>query len=174
MNIDLDCFKPSSRSINLYCFHMPLLSQLDILKSKWRWFFPFRMQEVSTEKQHIKIGIFVCVCGDRYFLRFFRKCTIFKVFIEFLQYSFCYKTETIFLVFWPQGVWDLSSLTRDQVCVPCIGRWSLNHWTASEVPKIGISNQVLLITFPSDFSSSSLFNYQHYFSPKSELMFSSR
>ena len=59
---------------------------------------------------------------DRYFLRFFRKCTIFKVFIEFLQYSFCYKTETIFLVFWPQGVWDLSSLTRDQVCVPCIGR----------------------------------------------------
>ena len=25
------------------------------------------------------------------------------------------------------SVWDLSSLTRDQTCAPCIGRWSLNH-----------------------------------------------
>ena len=38
------------------------------------------------------------------------------------------------LVFWPQGIWDLSSLTRDRTCTPCIGRRSLNHWTAREVP----------------------------------------
>ena len=36
--------------------------------------------------------------------------------------------------FWPQGIWDLSSPTRDPICTPGIGRWSLNHWTAREVP----------------------------------------
>ena len=38
------------------------------------------------------------------------------------------------LVFWLRGMWDLSSLTRDQTRTPCIGRQSLNHWTAREVP----------------------------------------
>ena len=28
----------------------------------------------------------------------------------------------------PDGVWDLSSLTRDQTHVPCIGGQILNHW----------------------------------------------
>ena len=32
------------------------------------------------------------------------------------------------------GVWDLSSLTRDQTHIPCIGRWTLNHWTTRLVP----------------------------------------
>ena len=36
--------------------------------------------------------------------------------------------------FWPQGVWDLSSPTRDQTLTPCTGRWILNHWTTREVP----------------------------------------
>ena len=31
-------------------------------------------------------------------------------------------------------MWDLSFLTRDQTCVPCIARWILNHWTIREVP----------------------------------------
>ena len=30
-------------------------------------------------------------------------------------------------------MWDLSSLTRDQTCVSCIGRWILNQWTTREV-----------------------------------------
>ena len=34
----------------------------------------------------------------------------------------------------PRGTWDLTSLTRDQTGVPCIGRQSLNHWTSREVP----------------------------------------
>ena len=38
------------------------------------------------------------------------------------------------LVFWPQGMWDLSFWTRDWTCTPCIGRQSLNHWTTREVP----------------------------------------
>ena len=30
-------------------------------------------------------------------------------------------------------MWDLSSPTRDQIHVHCIGRWILNHWTTREV-----------------------------------------
>ena len=52
--------------------------------------------------------------------------TIFKFFIEFVTICFC-------LVFWPRGMWDLSSPTRDQTHTSCIGRQSLNHWTAREV-----------------------------------------
>ena len=37
------------------------------------------------------------------------------------------------LVFCPRGMWDLSSPTRGRTCTPCIGRRSLNHWTAGEV-----------------------------------------
>ena len=55
--------------------------------------------------------------------------TIFKVFIEFITRLLLFQV----LFFWPWGLWDLSSLTRDRTCSPCIGRCSLNHWTASEV-----------------------------------------
>ena len=37
------------------------------------------------------------------------------------------------LVSWPWGMWDLSSLTRGWTHTTCIGRQSLNHWTAWEV-----------------------------------------
>ena len=30
-------------------------------------------------------------------------------------------------------MWDLSSLTRDQTCVPCVRRQILNQWTTREV-----------------------------------------
>ena len=36
----------------------------------------------------------------------------------------------------PHCVWDPSSLTRDQTHTPCIGRQSLNHWTAREFPSV--------------------------------------
>ena len=42
------------------------------------------------------------------------------------------------LFFCPQGMWDHSSLTRDQTCTPCIGRWNLNHWTSREVTPGGL------------------------------------
>ena len=32
-----------------------------------------------------------------------------------------------------RGIWDLSSLTRDQTHTPCIGSQSLHYWTAKEV-----------------------------------------
>ena len=56
--------------------------------------------------------------------------TIFKVFIEFVTILLLFYV----LVFWPRGVWDISSLTRDRTHTPCIGRRSFNHWTAREVP----------------------------------------
>ena len=34
----------------------------------------------------------------------------------------------------PRGTWGLGSLTGDGTHVPCIGRWSLNHWTTREIP----------------------------------------
>ena len=62
--------------------------------------------------------------------------TIFKVFIEFLksllQYCFCF----MFWFFWPWDMWNFSSLTRDQTHAPCIGGWSLNHWTTRDGPRI--------------------------------------
>ena len=36
----------------------------------------------------------------------------------------------------PRSMWDLSSQTRDETCLPCIGRWILNHWTTREVPAL--------------------------------------
>ena len=33
----------------------------------------------------------------------------------------------------PAGIWDPSSLTRDQACIPCIAKWILKHWYTREV-----------------------------------------
>ena len=33
---------------------------------------------------------------------------------------FVFMSSTFFLFFWPCGMWDLSSSTRDQTCIPCI------------------------------------------------------
>ena len=56
--------------------------------------------------------------------------TIFKVFIEFVTILLLFYV----LVFWSQGMWDLSSPIKDRTHTPCIGRRSLNHWTTREVP----------------------------------------
>ena len=63
---------------------------------------------------------------------FFLMRAIFKVFIEFVTILLLFYV----LVFWPWGVWDLSSPTRDRTLIPCIGRRSLNHWTTREVPSL--------------------------------------
>ena len=43
--------------------------------------------------------------------------TIFKVFTEFVIVLLLFYV----LVYWPQGMWDISSLTRDQTLTLCIG-----------------------------------------------------
>ena len=55
---------------------------------------------------------------------------VLKSLLNLLQYCFCI---FMLMVFCLQGMWDLSSPTRDRTHTPCIGR-SLNHWTAREFP----------------------------------------
>ena len=57
--------------------------------------------------------------------------TIFKVFNEFVIILLLFYV----LAFWLPGIWDLNSPTRDQICTLYLGRQSLNHWLASEVPQ---------------------------------------
>ena len=65
-----------------------------------------------------------------FFFKDFLMWTIFQVFIEFVTILLLFYV----LVFWPRGMWDLSSPTRDQTLTPSIGRQSLNHWTTSGSP----------------------------------------
>ena len=60
---------------------------------------------------------------------FFLIWTVFEVLLNLLQCSICF----MFWFFWPWDMWDISSLTRNWTYTSCIGRWSLNHWTAREV-----------------------------------------
>ena len=41
------------------------------------------------------------------------------------------------------GIWDLSSLTRDQTHILCIARWILNYWTARRVLKVPLFDLLL-------------------------------
>ena len=54
----------------------------------------------------------------------------------------------------PGGMWDLSSPTRDQTCIHCVGRQRFNHWTAMEVPRFFFLN-LLPCSFLSFHSQSS-------------------
>ena len=50
---------------------------------------------------------------------------------------------------WPRlsthiHMWDLSFQTRDQTCIPCIGRQILKHWTTREVPPINLFLETFL------------------------------
>jgi len=38
----------------------------------------------------------------------------------------------------PHGMWDLCSPTKDQTCISCIGRQTLNHGTTKEVLRLSI------------------------------------
>ena len=62
--------------------------------------------------------------------------TIFKVFVEFVTILFLFYG----LVFWPWSIWALSIPSRDWTHTPCVGRQSLNHCTAREVPPFGINS----------------------------------
>ena len=86
-----------------------------------------------------------------FFFKIFLMWTIFKVFIEFVTILVLFYV----LVFWPRGMWNLSSRTRDQTRTPCIGRQSLNQWTIREVsrhifffkPQNNLMNQNCLLQF---------------------------
>ena len=77
----------------------------------------------------------------KFFQSYFLMWTIFKVFIEFITILLLFYV----LVFWPRGMWDLSSPTRDRTRIPCIVKWSPNHWTTREVPCPIFSGLFILI-----------------------------
>ena len=52
-----------------------------------------------------------------------------KIFIEFVTVLLLFYV----LDFWPWGMWDLRSLTRDWIS---IGRQNLNHWNTRKVPRL--------------------------------------
>lgn len=61
---------------------------------------------------------------------FFLIWTIFKVFFEFVTILLLFYV----LIFGLQGMWDLSSSSRDRTrYTSSFGRWSHHHWTAREV-----------------------------------------
>ena len=72
--------------------------------------------------------------GILFFQRSIWYIPLLKSVLNLLQYCFCFYA----LVFWPLGMWNLSSLTRDQTHISSIVRQSLNHWTAWEVPKVAV------------------------------------
>ena len=80
-----------------------------------------------------------------FFFKSFLIWIIFKVFTEFVTILLLFYV----LVFGPWGTWDLS-FPRDGTSTPSIGRWSPNHWTAREVPKL------LFLPLPPAFPSSGL------------------
>ena len=65
-----------------------------------------------------------------FFLRFFNMDHLFKIFFEFVTILVLFYA----LVFWPHGLWDLSSPTRAWTYTHCTGRQSLNHWTSGKSP----------------------------------------
>jgi len=65
---------------------------------------------------------------------------IFIILIEFVITLFL--SYVLFCVFWPQGMWDLSSQTSDPTGTLCVGRQSPNHWTTREVP-VGFLYKIL-------------------------------
>ena len=68
--------------------------------------------------------------------KIFLMWTTFKVFFELVTYNIASVLGFGFL--WPWGMWDLSCLTRDQTCIPCSGRPSLNRGTPRKSPQVYI------------------------------------
>ena len=83
---------------------------------------------INKKFMHIRFMYFL-------FFKIVLMWTIFKAIIEFVTILLLF----YILVFWLRGTWDLSSPTRDRTrTAPCIGKRSLNHWTAREVPDLRI------------------------------------
>ena len=65
--------------------------------------------------------LYVCVCV----------CVYIYIYIHLFIYLFI----IIIIIFAaPCGMWDLSSPIRDRTRPPAVEVWSLNHWTARQVP----------------------------------------
>ena len=101
--------------------------------------------------------------GVGYFILFFTNFLKFFFYVDHFKslYWICYNIASVlcFGVFWPKGIWDLSSPTRDWTCTPCLGRWSFNHWTTREVPYFSIKMVSIKMWMNRMFISSSICSF---------------
>ena len=72
---------------------------------------------------YLNIQIQFCIPNVLFLKVFFFWCGDLESLFEFVIILFLFNI----LVFWPGGMWDLSSLTRDRTCNPCIGSGSLSQ-----------------------------------------------
>ena len=63
----------------------------------------------------------------------------------------------------PQDMWNLSSWTRDQTHVPCIGRHICNHWTTRQVQHVVCSLKAYI-----GWLISNIRTHSYYYGPYSE------
>ena len=115
------------------------VSKLCHLIDRWPWtsIQPLRVHALPNVL-FCNLGIWIrqrilsALCPDSLglFFSFFLMWTVFKIFIEFVIILLLFYV----LVFWARGMWDWSSLTRNQTCTPCIGWQNFNHWATREVP----------------------------------------
>ena len=128
------------RAVTLWALSVSVRGpQLNPLQGLWSW----RREALGCSSMHC-IWIRHCPwfsvrqhlwCSSLFStLYFFKKdfwCVpLLRSFLNLLQYCFCF----MFLISWPQGIWDLSSPTRDQTHALYIGRFILNPRTTREVP----------------------------------------
>ena len=95
------------------------------------------------------------------FFFFFKIFLMWAIFIE-ICYKDLIESVTISLqfyisTFWLGGWWDPSSPASDGTCTFCIGRQSLNHWTAREVPMAFFWDHVLVKTASNFYKASTVY-----------------
>ena len=101
------------------------------MSEDWIWSCAFILYIYSRQYLHIIVAFQLIIFSSyndsfsSFFLNIFFNVDPFKVFIEFVTILLLFYV----LAFWPKGMWNLWSPTRDQTCTSCIGRWGLNHWT---------------------------------------------
>ena len=86
---------------------------------------------IEPGSRHWKCGVLTTrpPGNSVYSILFFLVCFLAQFVTILLLFYF-----VIFSIFWPWGMWNLSSSARDWTCAPCNGRQNFNHWTAKEVP----------------------------------------
>ena len=89
--------------------------------------------------------------GLRFFFIFIEIC--YKDLIEFVTISF----QFYILTFWLRGPWDPGSPARHRTCTSCIGRQSLHHWTAREIPRAFFWDHVLVKTASNFYKASTVY-----------------
>ena len=113
------------------CLTFPLLPEHFIMKNCKHTGNFIELYREHTYSDHLDsiMNIFKILIFFRVFF-FFLMWTIFQAFIEFVTILLLFCV----LVLWLPDMWDLRSLTRDQILITCTGKQGLNHWTMREIP----------------------------------------